>query len=178
VPLRLLRFLLGLVAGLALWMYATPAYDELLAAMTEPLLRVDARFRDADLVAVDTRMHVRSQRGNFPLAIIPASQLTFNTILLTALFASNAAPLGRRNLRAFLLSLLIVLALHPLGLVISIESTYALRLEEYSETHYGDFARNFWLVAEMFWRLVGMFGIAFACWYMTSGETTKAAKSH
>jgi hypothetical protein len=174
--LRLLRALIGLALGVVIWTSTTTAWDSVLAAVTEPLLRIDSRFRDAELVAAGNTIDVRARRGSFPLAIIPAAQLTFNTILLFTLFASNPSPLRARNLRAFLLSLLIVLALQPLGLLISIESTYALRLGDYSETHYTDVARDVWLVAEMFWRLVGMFGIAFAAWWIFSSPLPGAGE--
>ncbi len=163
---RVLRFILGVAAGALLWAWATPAYDQFLAACTAPLLRADPRFSDAALVPVGDRMEIRSGHGHFPIANIPANQLTYNLILLVALFASNPKPWRDRNVVAFLLSLLVVMASHPIGALISIESTYALRLGGWSEMHYGRFASSFWLIAEMFYRMIGMFALVFACWWI------------
>jgi hypothetical protein len=137
-----------------------------MAACTAPLLRADPRFSDAALVPVGDRMEIQSAHGRFPIANIPANQLTYNLILLVALFASNPKPWRDRNVVAFLLSLLVVMASHPIGALITIESTYAVRLGGWSEAHFGDFAANFWLVAEMFYRLIGMFALVFVCWWI------------
>lgn len=177
MPLRLLRFAVALVAGLLLWQVVAVRYNRVVAWMAAPLLRIDSRFADADLDPRGDLIAVRSDRGVFPLALIPATQLTYNAILLLALFASNARPLRGRNIAGFLVSLLIVMALHPVSALISIESTYALRLGEWSRAHYGDFAANVWMLLELFWRLVGMFAVPFACWWLASTEGTSARLS-
>jgi hypothetical protein len=92
-------------------------------------------------------------------------------ILLVALFASNVRPWRDRNIIGFLVALVIVMLLHPFAALVSIESTYATRLGAWSESHYGNVAANFWLLAEMFWRLIGMFGVVFATWWVA---TTRA----
>jgi len=53
---------------------------------------------------------------------------------------------------------------------LSIESGYAAHMGEYSETHYGRGAYFFWVYAELFYRLVGMFGAVFACWWIAGGD--------
>ncbi len=163
---RVLKFLLGLVLGTLLWSWLTPSYNRFLARCTAPLLRLDSRFADAEIKTDDNRLEIRSPRGQFPVAYIPADQLTYNVILLVALFASNPKPYGDRNVVGFFLALLAVILSHPAGALISIESTYALRLEKWSEAHTSDFAANFWLIAEMFYRLIGMFALVFACWWI------------
>ena len=164
---RIAQFIIGLAAGTLLWTWLAEPYDGALAWATQPLVRIDARLRDADLVARGDRIDVVSDRGTFPPVNIPATQLTFNVILLVALFASNRRPFSDRNLRAFLVSLVIVAVLHVPGLFISIESTYASRLGEWSDAHYGSAAASAWLMGELFWRLAGMFGVAFGCWWVT-----------
>ena len=163
---RLLRFLAGLLLAAAIWYFTTPAYNVALSWPTEALLKIDPRFEDSDVVARSSKIAVRPERGLLPPAAIPADQLTYNVILLAALFASNRRPFRDGNPRAFLISLLVVMALHPIGLAISIESTYANRIVNWSELHYGDREARFWLNAEMFYRLVGMFGVAFGCWWI------------
>jgi hypothetical protein len=170
---RLASFVIGLAIAIAIWVPGVHVYNRFLAAITQPLVGLDSRLAGADLVANGRSIAVRSPRGNFPPIELPADQLSYNVILLLGLFASNRSPLRDRNVRAFAISLLIVIALHPIGALISIESTYAGRVGEWSEQHYGDFAADAWLVAEMFYRLVGMFGIVFACWFVTSQDNSR-----
>lgn len=165
---RILQFIAGLVVGFFLWQWTTPAYDALLARATQPLVRIDARLRNAQLVARGDRVDVVSQTGEPPPINIPAPQLTFNVILLIALFASNRHPFSDRSLRAFALSLLVVLLLHPFGMLISIESTYATRLGAWSDARYGSTAQDLWVMAELVWRLAVMFGLSFACWWVAA----------
>jgi hypothetical protein len=167
---RLLRFLAGLVLASLVWHFATPLYNMALVWPSELLLKIDRRFEDADLVARGSRIAVRGERGLIPPAVIPADQLTYNFILLVALFASNRRPLRDGNARAFFIALLIVLAVHPIALAVSIESTYANRLASWSESHYGDGEARIWLNAEVFYRLIGMFGLAFGCWWVASSS--------
>ena len=96
---------------------------------------------------------------------MPADQLTYNIILLLALFASNDKPWIVANLSGLAIALLILFLSHCIGLVISIESTYAIRQGVWSEQHYGDAAANFWQTAELVFRIVGMFGVVFASWW-------------
>lgn len=165
---RIVQFFIGLALGFFLWQWTTPSYDALLARATQPLVRIDARLRNAELVARGDRIDVVSHTGEPPAINIPAPQLTFNVILLIALFASNRRPFSDRSLRAFGLSLLVVLLLHPFSLLLSIESTYAIRLGAWSDAHYGSTAQNLWVMAELVWRLAVMFGLSFACWWVAS----------
>ena len=106
-----------------------------------------------------------------PMATLPADQMTFNVILLVALFASNRAPFSDRNMKAFAIAFVIVLLLHPIGLFISIESTYANQQAAWSDQHYGETAARIWINAEVFYRLIGMFGVVFAAWWISVGQT-------
>jgi hypothetical protein len=166
---RLLKFSAGLALGVFVWWATVPTYLEVLAR-EGVIVRVDSRYRDIEMVTRGRSLFVRSQTGAFPSITLPGDELTYNVILLFALFAMNPAPLRARNLRRFAISMLILLALHPIGVLISAESTYATRMGKWSDQHYGDFAANAWLILEMFWRLVGMMGAAFACWWVLGGE--------
>ena len=160
--LRALRFVVALIVAAILWYNLTPLYDRLLAAAATPLIKIDSRLRVIQLDADDRIIKVT---GNMPAADIPAGELTYNVILLVALFASNRRPLRGRNVRAFLVSMLIVAALHVVAVLLSVESTYAVRMGSWSAEHYGAAGHYFWLYAEIFYRLVGMFGAVFVCWW-------------
>lgn len=173
--LRALKFLLGVVAGIFLWWDATPFYNRLLGAVAQPLLHLDPRFAGAVFEPMDRMLRVTSSTP-LPVANIPADGLTYNIILLCALFATNDRPWHWKNLRAVAVSLAVLFLAHVSGLLISVESTYALRMAEWSTAHYGDFAKDIWLVLELFYRIVGMFGVAFACWW-TAGGLKGAARN-
>jgi hypothetical protein len=165
--LRALRFLAGLVVGVSIWWTATPAYNHLLAPATQLLLHADRRLAVAQLVPRERTVFVTSSTP-LPTATMPADQLTYNIILLLALFASNERAWHLANVRALAIALVILFASHCIGLVISIESTYALHQGAWSDQHYGDAAANFWLTTELVFRIVGMFGVVFASWWALS----------
>jgi hypothetical protein len=173
---RIVRFFAGLAAGALLWWACGDAWNHALAAMTQPLMKIDRRIADGDLQAVGHSIVVQPVRGTMPSATIPADQLTFNVILLVALFASNRAPFSDRNMKAFAIAFVIVLLLQPIGLLISIESTYANQQGAWSDQHYGETAAHLWIKAEIFWRLIGMFGVVFAAWWLAAGEMPIASR--
>jgi hypothetical protein len=165
--LRALRFLAGLALGVWIWWAATPAYNYVLAPATQLLLHADRRLADAVLVPQERKIFITSATP-LPTATMPADQLTYNIILLLALFASNERTWRFANLRGLAIALVILFVSHCIGLVISIESTYAVRQGPWSDQHYGDAAANFWLTAEIVFRIVGMFGVVFASWWALS----------
>ena len=168
---RLLKFAAGLAIGFAVWIALIPVYREVLAR-EGVIVRIDRRYADIEMITRGSSFFVRSATGSFPPITLPADELTYNTILLFALFAMNEAPFSTRNVKRFLIALVIVLALHPFGLFISTEATYALRVRKWSEVHYGGLAGDVWGSLETFWRLVGMFGVVFAAWWGLSATST------
>jgi hypothetical protein len=165
--LRASRFLAGLVLGVVIWATLAPAYNNVLAPATQLLLHADRRLAPAVLVPQDRKIFVTSSTP-MPTATIPADQLTYNIILMLALFASNDRPWRLANLRGFAIAMLILFVSHCVGVAISIESTYAVRQGVWSEQHYGDAAANFWQTTEVVFRIVGMFGVVFASWWALS----------
>ena len=165
--LRALRFLAGVALGVWIWWAATPAYNHILAPATQLLLHADRRLADAVLLPQERRIFVTSATP-LPTATMPADQLTYNIILLLALFATNERAWRFANVRGLILALVILFVSHCIGLVISIESTYAMRQGAWSEQHYGDAAADFWQTAELVFRIVGMFGVVFASWWALS----------
>jgi hypothetical protein len=162
--LRALRFFAGLALGVWVWWAAVPAYNRLIAPASQLLLHADSRLGAAVLVPQERNVFVTSSTP-LPTATMPADQLTYNIILLLALFASNERPWNLRNLRGLGISLVILFLSHCIALLIAVESTYAVRQGAWSEQHYGDAAASFWLMAELVFRIVGMFGVVFASWW-------------
>lgn len=153
--LRALRFVAGAAAGFLFWWYATPVYNDFIASAAVQILQIDKRLCGPRADVAGRSVFVQPRLCVAPHATIPADQLTYNIILLAALFA-----MGGRRLIAFVISCVVVVVTHILSLAVSIESTYA-RIANYSLAE-----QRFWVGAEFFWRLAGMFAIVFACWWL------------
>ncbi len=160
--LRALRLIAGAAAGFLVWWYATLFYDGALAFTAERLLAFDARLCGPHLIAEERKIEVHPRLCVAPTATIPADQLTYNIILLAALFAMRW-----RSITTFLISLFVVALTHVLSLAVSVESTYAARNGTWSDKHYSLIEQNAWVSTEFFWRLAGMFAIVFVCWWIT-----------
>ena len=173
-----LSALAGFAAGLAIYVLITPLYDRAIAAVTEKTLnafeRPDVtRMHRADdgNVTVDRRdFDPRSKRPGIPLR-----DLTFNFVLLCALFAANERPVSDRNIGGFLAASAVLSLTHVVGAVTEVMSIYALKLGMWSQIHYSAFERNFWGAANHFDRLVLMYAIAFALWWIFRPSTAAAA---
>ena len=164
----LTRAAAGFLLGLGLWAGFIGVYGSFVAATAQPLLRAMERPSVTRLTADEETIVVNREdfpRGS-PRPQIRLDGLTFNVILLTVLFASNVPSLSTRNVSMFLVACVILAATHVLALVAAVESIYALRLGPWSAAHYGPIARDFWSGAAHFYRIAGMFGIAFLLWWM------------
>ncbi|MDQ6799378.1 MAG: hypothetical protein M3041_00910 [Acidobacteriota bacterium] len=159
--IRALRCIAGAAAGFLFWWYATPIYNDAIGAAAVQILQMDKRLCGPRADVVDRNLFVRPRLCLVPTATIPADQLTYSVILLGALFA-----MGGRSVLAFIVSCLIVVTTHVLSFAVSIESTYANANGPWSEQHYSAIERQLWISTEFFWRLVGMFAIVFACWWI------------
>jgi hypothetical protein len=166
--LKLLRFAAAFIVSMTLWWYATPNYNAFLSRAAEPLVRIDARLRTADLTAVGRNVIVTG----LPTARIPADQLTYNVVLFVALFATIPGLFRKRAMKMFFICIGILVVTHIIALAVSIESTCATQLRDWSESRYPDGEQDFWTAAEYVYRLAGMFGISFALWWV-AGERLK-----
>ena len=173
-----LRALAGFAAGLAIYVALTPLYDRAIASMAAKTLNV---FENPDV----TRLH-RAPDGNVTVDRrdfdpkskrpgIPLRDLTFNFVLLTALFAVSKRPFSDRNIGGFVIAALLLAITHVLGTVTEVVSMYALKLGMWSTVHYTDLERNLWGVASHFYRLVFMYAIAFALWWVLRGPDAAPA---
>lgn len=171
-----LRFIAGAIVAIAVYVLLTPAYNVVLAVAAQPLVRIDSHLRHLELRAEERRIEGRGDevRPDMPRAVIPADQLTYNIVLFAGLFATNRNVFRDRALRRLLIALLVLFATHVLAVVLSVESTYAAHIGEWSERNYSDGLQDFWSAAEYSYRLAGMFGIAFACWWLSEPFADKS----
>jgi hypothetical protein len=172
-----LKALAGFVAGLALWIFLTPVYDRLIAAGAESLMRafekpkVTRLHRAPDGYTTVDRADFdpRSKRPG-----IPVKDLTFNVVLLTALFAASKRTFSDRNIGGFLVALVALGLTHVLGVVVEVMSIYVGKLGMWSQVHYSELERNGWGVANHFYRVVLMYAIAFALWWVLADRAPAA----
>ena len=177
-----LRALAGFAAGLAVWLLLSPLYDRVIARGAEATLRTfekpavtHLRTGDDQYVTVDrSDFDPRSKRPAIPLR-----DLTFNVVLLAALFACSKRPLSDRNIGGLLIATVLLAVTHIGAAITEVMSIYVAKLGLWSTVHYGPVARNFWGVANHFYRLVLMYAIAFALWWIfrgNDGEVRKESK--
>ena len=158
----------GFLAGLVLWWALSAPYARLLAAVSGSLMRMAERPPVTRLSADGTELVI--DRDDFPRASprpgLLLMDLTANVIVLTALFAAARHPLNDRNVWRLALAALSLVAVHVMAVVFNVQAIYALRLGAWSARNYGPVARNFWGAGAHFYSLVGVFGAAFALWWL------------
>ena len=180
------RVVAGFVAGLAIWLLLSPLYDRVIAASAQKVLnafeRPDVtrlhRATDGYITVNRTDFDPRSKRPAIPL-----HDLTFNIILLAALFATSKRVFSDRNMFGFVVAAMVLAVTHVLGLVTEVMSIYVAKLGGWSKVHYTAVDRNVWGVASHFYRLVLMYALAFALWWVfrdtsrdQAGKTAPVAK--
>ena len=172
-----LRAIAGFLAGLAIWIFLTPAYDRVIAAGAQAVIRTFenpkvTRLRPAkdNFVTIDrSDFDPRSKRP-----AIPIRDLTFNIALLTALFAVSKRPFSDRNIGGFLVALVLLAMTHIFGTIAEVMAIYVAKLGMWSTVHYSDLERNVWGVINHFYRLVLMYAIAFALWWIFRDPAAEA----
>ena len=169
--MRALRFFAGALVAFLVWWYAALFYDGALAFAAERILQFDQRLCNAHLVAAERKVDVIPHLCVAPSAAIPADQLTYNMILFGALFAMRF-----RSFQSFFAALFVLAVTHVLSLALSVEAMYAGHLGTWSDRHYSALEQDFWVGAEFWWRLVGMFALVFIMWWLTLGPIFQPAR--
>ena len=168
----------GFIVGVAIWAFLTPVYDRFIAASAEKVLRTFEKPSVTRLRPKDDR-HTTVDREDFDprstrRPAIPIRDLTFNIALLTALFAASRRTFSDRNMGGFVLAAVCLALTHVLGTVAEVMSIYVAKLGMWSTVHYSDLERNVWGVLNHFYRLVLMYAIAFALWWIFRDQGTEA----
>jgi len=171
-----LKALLGFGAGMAVWLLLSPLYDSVIARSAQIVLRTFERPPVTHLRPGDDQ-YITVDRSDFDprskRPAIPLRDLTFNFILLTALFAYHKHPFSDRNIAGFLIASVLLAVTHVAAAITEVMSIYVAKLGLWSSVHYGAFARNFWGTANHFYRLVLMYAIAFALWWIFRGQSAE-----
>jgi hypothetical protein len=158
----------GFLLGLVFWWALSSPYARLLASLSEPLIRIAERPPVTRLIPNGTELTI--DRSDFPRESprpgLLLMDLTANIIVLTTLFAVNRKPLSDRNVAGLLLASLVLVLVHVAAVVANVQSIYALRLGAWSDRNYSSAAQNFWGAGAHFYSVIGVFGSAFALWWL------------
>ncbi len=145
-------------------------YTRLLAAVSEAAIRVSERPPVTSITPQGTLMAI--DRTDFPASrstgqlAVESTDLTFNFILLMSLFAANDRALSDRNVFGFLGAAVALFFVHVAAVVSFVKAHYALNFGAWSASHYGLVARTFWGAAPYFYSVIGIYGFAFALWWL------------
>lgn len=168
----LARSAAGFLAGALVWAGLAHPYGVILAEPAERLIRLFETPASTWLTASGDEIVV--DRPDFPKAStrpgIPVDDLDFNIAILAALFAGARRPFSDVNVKRFLAAAAILSVTHVLALIFKVESLYALEMGAWSRTHSGSFARNFWGIGSHFYRIVGIYAVPIALWWILSPE--------
>jgi hypothetical protein len=120
-----------------------------------------------DVVVSDT------ERGGATVFTVPGHYLTLNLALLVALLAYTGRAVSLLRLA---IGLFILFTGHVAGLYATVQARYANDLGVWSREHYSALSRDGWLATAQFYRLIGMYALAFLVWWMIA--QTPAAGVH
>lgn len=170
---------IGFALAFVVWLGLSPLYTRFLAAASEGVLRIAESPAVTSLVPRGTLMVV--ERRDFPATAtsaqlaVESTDITFNFILLATLFAASARALSDRNVFGFGAALLLLVAVHVAAVVSFVKAYYALSFGAWSAAHYGTVSRAFWGAAPYFYSVVGVYGFAFALWWLFRAPAAAAA---
>ncbi|HYO77508.1 MAG TPA: exosortase H-associated membrane protein [Thermoanaerobaculia bacterium] len=164
-----LKGLAGFVAGVALWVLLSPLYDRAIGAGATALMRAFEKPKVTRLKMAEDKLTTVDRSDFDPRSKRPAisiADLTFNFVLLVALFAGSQRTFSDRNIGGFLAASAALALTHILGTITRVMSIYVAKLGMWSTVNYSSFDRNFWGAADHFYRLVLMYAFAFALWWI------------
>ena len=169
---RVSKAIVGFFAGLAFWWGISAPYHRIVAPPAEMILRAT---ETPSVTRLEPReMEIIVNRDDFPVRSarpgVPMFDLTFNVILLFALFSASRETFSNRNVIGFLAACALLYVSHVGALIVTVKSIYAMKLGAWSTANYGAVARNVWAGTEHFYRVVGLYGIAFALWWILRPE--------
>jgi hypothetical protein len=146
---RLIRnVLLALIPVWLVWTLLTPIYNRVLLVSARNLLHLTESPNVTDLPRRDDHF-AYVQRLDFPPAkslvhSFRVTDLHFHFVLLGALFLAVPGIAWRERMGNFGVACLITVFFDLFLLFFYVKFVYATQLGDWSLTHYGPFARNFW----------------------------------
>jgi len=162
----LIRLPLALCIGMAVWLVLRPAIEPAVAGLAQTLIRSYEYPRVTRLVTDSHQVQVRRSdfRTTSQIPAIPLTEITFNTIVLLALYLALPRPLSRRQLERLFMGGCVLYLTQALNLLFHVKTLYAMGLGEWSQQQYSDLARNAYGFLRYFTDLPGRFSFPFLIW--------------
>ena len=160
------RLPLTLIAAIAIWLLLRPAIDMAVAGLAQTLIRSFEYPRVTRLVIEDHQAQMRRSdlRTDSKVASVSMTEVTFNTIVLLALYLALPRPFSRRQAERLFMGWCVLCLSQSINLLFHVKTLYAMGLGEWSQQHYSDIARNIFGFGRYFTDLPGRFSFPFLIW--------------
>jgi hypothetical protein len=153
------RLPLALIAAIVVWLLLRPAIDWAVAGLAQTLIRSFEYPRVTRLVVQDHRVQMRRSdlRTDSNIPSVSMTEISFNTIVLLALYLALPRPFSRRQLERLFMGCCLLYLSQAMNLVFHVKTFYATGLGEWSQQFYSEFARNVFGFCRYFTDLPGRF---------------------
>ncbi len=160
------RLPLTLIAAVIIWLILRPAIDTVVAGLAQTLIRSFEYPRVTRLIVEDHRVQMRRTdlRTDSKVPSVSMNEVTFNTIVLLALYLALPHPFSRRQLERLFMGWCVLCLTQSINLLFHVKTLYAMGLGEWSQQNYSDLARNFYGFSRYFTDLPGRFSFPFLIW--------------
>jgi hypothetical protein len=160
------RLPVTLIAAVIIWLILRPAIDTMVAGLAQTLIRAFEHPRVTRLVVEDHRAQMRRTdlRSDSKVPSVSMTEVTFNTIVLLALYLALPRPFSRKQLERLFMGWCVLCFSQSINLLFHVKTLYAMGLGEWSQHHYSDFARNIFGFGRYFTDLPGRFSFPFLIW--------------
>jgi hypothetical protein len=155
-----------LIAAIVVWLLLRPAIDWAVAGIAQTLVRSFEHPKVTRLVVHNHWVQMRRTdfRSDSTVPTVSMTEVTFNTIVLLALYLALPRPFSRRQLEALFMGWCVLILCQSVNLVFHVKALYAIGLGEWSQHHYSEFARNVFGFGRYFTDLPGRFSFPFLIW--------------
>ena len=160
------RLPVTLIAAVVIWLLLRPAIDTAVAGLAQTLIRSFEYPRVTRLVVEDRQAQMRRTdlRTDSKVPGVSMTEVTFNTIVLLALYLALPHPFSRRQLERLFMGWCVLYLSQSINLLFHVKTLYAMGLGEWSQHHYSDLARNVFGFGRYFTDLPGRFSFPFLIW--------------
>ena len=160
------RLPVTLIAAVVIWLVLRPAIDTVVAGLTQTLIRSFEHPRVTRLVVEDHRTQMRRSdlRTDSKVPSVSMTEVTFNTIVLLALYLALPHPFSRKQLERLFMGWCLLCLSQSVNLLFHVKTLYSMGLGEWSQHHYSDLARNIFGFGRYFTDLPGRFSFPFLIW--------------
>ena len=166
------RLPVTLIAAVVIWLLLRPVIDTAVAGLAQTLIRSFEYPRVTRLVVEDHQAQMRRTdlRTDSRVPSVSMTEVTFNTIVLLALYLALPRPFSRRQIERLFMGWCVLYLSQSINLLFHVKTLYAMGLGEWSQHHYSDFARNVFGFGRYFTDLPGRFSFTFLIWLGVNWE--------